>query len=381
MDNNSLNNAFTAMGAAIVAKLGKTSTNATEADNALALEGKTASQFSAEQAATLNAHIANNNNPHNVTADLVGAYTKSQVDQSLSKIYSYLNAPISFFGGGQTETYSMNPMYSSTNRTITYPPVEVVLNNIYKRFNNSVPVPVVAGINYIYARVVSGDIVLVSELASTETPPTPESYTNMLIGVVVINEAGSLLRNNHFKRRRIGLASVPPFMPVDKRFRVISAGLSDVRWQSLHVGLYWRDEKILQASRGLNVVTFAGSKIHQAKIFDTCGDVNESARFLSHINSLAANTPVLVYVHDEASNSLTQDAYTAFNKIGCRTTDIQGKLFYRSGMVILGKVGAAQGTSRIAIRGATDNSPDSALSYVFDVDPDIGFTNITDVTF
>ena len=373
MNNANLQTALDAFQSSLTARLAAKAPTAVNADNALSISGKTATSMVADQAAELANHAARGDNPHGTTAGQVGAYTKAEVTSLVNTLVPLDKLPISFFGDNTEDPIA------TSYATLTF---NIIGNVPVLLAGKHVVIPgyqitVLANkTTYLFVRLVNGTPTMVVEAKDpTDTAITPESLTNML--VAVIRATSTIFHASVFKRRRLGVSTVPPMPMIDKRYRVISRGLADVNWGTWTCGLWWKDELLTSGSRGLNVIEFRNGRIYKCDIFDTCGYASESDRFAARINELATGVAVLIYVFDEAANALTQTAINAMGTIGVVPSDISGNLHYRTAMVILGRKGHAQGSVQVALSGAVDSDVDATVMLTFDVNEASGFHNIS----
>lgn len=93
-----LNTSLNAMVPALANAVNRKVAQAALADNALALNNQSATQMIATAAAHTDAHAALTNNPHQVTADEVGAYPKTTIDSMIAALIPSGILPISTFG-------------------------------------------------------------------------------------------------------------------------------------------------------------------------------------------------------------------------------------------------------------------------------------------
>lgn len=373
MNNANLQSALNAFQTSLTNKLGAKVAEAINADNALLISGKTAESMVADQAAVVTAHVNRKDNPHGTTASQVGAHTKAEVASLVSGLVPLDKLPISFFGDN-TET-PINSTYNALTFNIIGS-TPVLLAGKYTVMPDYQLTVLPNKTTYIFARLVNGVPTLVVEAKDpTDTAITPDSLTNMLVAVIRANTA--IYHVSAYKRRRVGVTSVPVAPPTDRRYRVISTGLTDVSWGEGKTGLWWKDEHVNMSSRGLNVVCFINGRIVRSQIFDTCGDAAANDAFIAFINAIPTGWPVLIYVFDEAANMLNLSAMNAMGSIGVQPTNVRDELKYRSAMVILGRKGDAQGSARIAISGDVSSSADASVSITFDVNDASGFHNIT----
>jgi hypothetical protein len=169
---------------------------ATTADNALALNGTSASDLITTAAAHTDAHAARTDNPHDTTAEQLGAYTTGTVDAMFKNC-----VPAGFLalsGFGEPDDTPLSVTVDATNLQVTFDPVKCMLSG--QAFQIAPPaIAITTGVNnYLYLRMVAGQATIV-----VQTTVTAESSSNMLIGVVRV-DSGTVTTNTLSKVMRLG---------------------------------------------------------------------------------------------------------------------------------------------------------------------------------
>jgi hypothetical protein len=187
-----LNTSLNAMVPALANAVNRKVAQAALADNALALNGQSATQMISTAAAHTDAHAALTNNPHQVTYDEVGAYSKASIDSLIASLIPSGILPLSTFGkvdgsaipvsvtvNGNTCSVSFSAnipaimagqAFSLPAQVLNYPSPNVTML-IYLQLIGGVP-------SYMYSTVAQ-----------------PETSTMMYLGTVTTNGSGQVVQN------------------------------------------------------------------------------------------------------------------------------------------------------------------------------------------
>jgi hypothetical protein len=186
-----LQTALNALVPAIVDSVNRKVAAAGQADNALALNGQTATQLTATAAAHTDAHAALTNNPHGVTAHEVGAYTQAEIDSTIAALIPSGLLPISTFGnvnGDVSDYITVNGSAGTVNFSTAGIPL-IMAGQAFILGTLSISIQKGAT-NKLYAQLVGG----VPQFVSSTTA-IPETSTNMYIGSVTLDASGNVTAN------------------------------------------------------------------------------------------------------------------------------------------------------------------------------------------
>lgn len=167
------------------------------ADNALALNNKTATDIIGAAESYANIHINNKDNPHNVTAAKLNVYTKAEVALLMGSYLPQGILPVSRFGKLNGSIVTRHDPIGNTLEISYQEPC--ILAGIYKLMEPAL-LPLISGVlfNYVYLRLSGGIFSYVIE--ATETA---ESSTNMLIGIAKYRADGAMISLAVFPVTRI----------------------------------------------------------------------------------------------------------------------------------------------------------------------------------
>lgn len=182
-----LNNSLNSLVPTLTNKVNRKVAEAALADNALALNGQSASQMIATAAAHTDTHANNKNNPHGVTAAQIGAYSTSQVDAMVASLIPSGILPVSTFGTIDGAAIPMT-VSGSTGAVNFSAGIPVIIAGQYfslPAINFAVAKP--SNNNKIYLQLQGGVPKIIS------SPSTiPESSTNMYLGSISIDASGNV---------------------------------------------------------------------------------------------------------------------------------------------------------------------------------------------
>lgn len=160
--------------------------SAFQADNALALNGKTAQNLTDAAAAKVDSHANRRDNPHNLTAAQIGAYTTEQTDALIDQLLPAGIIPISRYGTLDAAVIPVAVVSGWTFQFTAQVPA-IIAGSFYQLPAMSIdlstvtPAPASKTFN-VYARLVGGQpTYTVSEGALAE------STTTMFIGKITTN--------------------------------------------------------------------------------------------------------------------------------------------------------------------------------------------------
>lgn len=156
------------------------------ADNALALNGKTADQMQADAQTAINNHANRRDNPHGVTPAQIGAYTQAQIDALIAARLPSGIIPVSRYGALDTASL---PVRSGGGWILSFTAaVPVILaGNYYSLPAQNIDLSTRSATPgnktfYVYAKLVAGVISYsVTDIVQAE------SMTVMFIGTVTTN--------------------------------------------------------------------------------------------------------------------------------------------------------------------------------------------------
>ena len=166
-----------AFGNAISNSLSSKVAEAATADNALALNGQTASQILATTKAFSDAHIAATGNPHGTTAADIGAYSRAEVESKLDLFIPKGILPISSWG-----ILGSNPGVYVSDAGVVFPnEMPIIFNGAYYVLQAQTVVNTTGLDTFaVYARLVNGVPTYI-----TAGTGIPDSNLVMYLGTVV----------------------------------------------------------------------------------------------------------------------------------------------------------------------------------------------------
>ena len=186
-----LNTSLNAMVPALANAVNRKVAQAALADNALALNGQTATQMVATAAAHTDAHAARTDNPHSVTADEVGAYPKASIDSMIGALIPSGILPISTFGKVDGSGIPVTVSVSGNTCTVSFAAgiPAIMAGQAFQLPAQALSFPSPVTMN-IYLQLVGGVPSYTYSAVSQ-----PEASTLMYLGTVATNGSGQVVQN------------------------------------------------------------------------------------------------------------------------------------------------------------------------------------------
>lgn len=197
-----LNTALSNFSSSVETAVARKVANAYTADNASALNGQTSAQMVATADAYTDAHANNTNNPHNTNAAEIGAYSSTQIDTLIASLLPSGIVPVSAFGDAMGT--AIPATINTTNLTVNFAAGIPILIAGQAFTLGAYSLNYVANATtYYYLKLTSGVPSLVSSASVL-----PESNTNMFVGKIVTNSAGTITSNTIGRVARLDLYRV-----------------------------------------------------------------------------------------------------------------------------------------------------------------------------
>lgn len=189
MDLSGLNGALNTFSTAVVGGISRKVQTAYSADNALALNGQTATQMTSTANAHTDAHANNTSNPHGTTAAQIGAYSSSQIDTAVAALLPSGIVPLSAFGDalGTAIPVTLNTSNKTVNFAAGIPCL--IAGQAFTLGAYSLAYATNATTLY-YLKLTAGVISIIASAAAL-----PESNTTMYIGKIVTDASGNVTSN------------------------------------------------------------------------------------------------------------------------------------------------------------------------------------------
>lgn len=188
-------------------------TSAAQADNALALNGQSASQLTSTAAAHTDAHANRSDNPHGTTALQVGAYPSTTVDQMVAALIPSGILPLSTFGNINGDVVDFININGSTGVGTFTAGIPLIMSGQFFSLGALTFNCTKGATTKVYMQLVGGVPTVVT--SATAIPETP---TNMYIGSVTIDGSGNVTNGIvhvvRFDNYRISTTAIGSAIPV-----------------------------------------------------------------------------------------------------------------------------------------------------------------------
>ena len=371
-----LQNPFNSLKTAMVAKLAAKPAASAHADNSDMLNGKSLATVNAENTAAVATHASLNNNPHGVSLSAVNANSTSEISSMAATKLPYDQVPISYFG----KLDGVTPPHSTNQFTLNMAAgIPVLLAGKYREMPAATFTLPNFSNCFLHVRLISGIPTYVLEtLDEITVTRTPDSVTNMCVGVFQTNGAG-IVREVVEEVRRIGAKQYLKYPYRHNKLMVVSSGALDFNAQ--FAGLYRNNVRLFLPSRGITLAYFLYGEPCNVDVFNTQDNPAENTRMKNFVDNCPAGGSVLVYTTDSYNNNLNQTGLDALAMLGIDSTILASKAAYRSAMLAFGKKGAAQGSVPVGYAGTgtsvigSGDSNSSIVASFYQIDG-TGFASI-----